>query len=496
MDQGAKANPEITQLLASALQLMPEAVLVTEVKDGSERIIFLNQAFERLTGYSMDELRGQDPTVLHSLETESLHQLLSSANSEGLPQETVLHRKDGTRFQDRITVSRWRTGGKLYSVQGHADVTQQREIENQLVLSQKREATGHLVSGLAHDFNNLLTAILVYSGLMAPKLENDAQLERYLGEIRAAAERGAQVVAELMNLGREDAAEPEMVDLGEVLGHTSDLLKRILGEDVRLNTVIEPNLYKAKVHEGRIQQVLLNLGINAKDAMPNGGEFRVGLSNQETPPAEVNLSDRSRCVLIEVRDSGTGMDSETCANIFKPFFSTKGKGKGTGLGLFTARTIIEHYHGRICVESQPGKGTTFKILLPASGAVAPVAGSKATLLLVEAEEVDRKSLDATLSQRGYKVLPAADSNQALEVAQSYSGEIALLLANIRMSGIGGPQLGEEILKVRPKIKLLFMDAQGNGSQRRIGDASNFVKKPFSPSVLVHKIEEVLNSPAS
>src|SRR5579864_6534712 len=393
LNQEARVTPEITEILASAVQLLPEAVLLAEVEDGSETIIFLNQAFEQLTGYSLEDLRGQDSAVLHSPESASLHRLLSAAGGERLSREAVLCRKDGTRFQDRITESKCRMGRKLYSVQVHADVTQQREIENRFVLAQRRESTSHLVSGLAHDFNNLLTAILVYSGLMAPKLKNNAQLERYLGEIRAAAERGAQVVAELMNLGREDAAEPEMVDLGELLGHTSDLLKRILGEDVRLNTVIEPNLYKVKVHEGRIQQVLLNLGINAKDAMPNGGEFLVRLSNQEAPSAEVNLSDRSRCVFIEVSDSGTGMDTETCANIFEPFFSTKGKGKGTGLGLFTARTIIEHYHGRIYVESQPGKGTTFKILLPVSGAVAPVAGSKATLLLVEAEEVDRKSLD-------------------------------------------------------------------------------------------------------
>src|SRR5579864_381281 len=384
LNQEARVTPEITEILASAVQLLPEAVLLAEVEDGSETIIFLNQAFEQLTGYSLEDLRGQDSAVLHSPESASLHRLLSAAGGERLSREAVLCRKDGTRFQDRITESKCRMGRKLYSVQVHADVTQQREIENRFVLAQRRESTSHLVSGLAHDFNNLLTAILVYSGLMAPKLKNNAQLERYMEEIRGAAERGAQVVAELMNLGREDAAEPALLDLGELVAQTSDLLKRVLGEDVLLSTAIEPNLHKVRVHEGRIQQVLLNLGINAKDAMPKGGNFLIRLSNQKAPITETCLSGPESYVLMEVKDSGTGMDNETCANIFKPFFSTKGKGKGTGLGLFTTRTIIDHYQGRISVESEPGKGTTFKIMLPAT-CVTPQAASKATLLLVKGE---------------------------------------------------------------------------------------------------------------
>lgn len=485
-------KPETTDVLARAVQLLPEAVLLTEVQDGAERVIFANQAFERLTGYSAEDLIGQNPGVLSTLETKSLQGLQSSISDEAPLREAVVRRKDGTHFQDRITVSQYRINEKLYSVQVHTDVTQQKEIENRFVLAQKREATGHLVSGLAHDFNNLLTAILVYAGLMAPKLKDNAQLDRYLNEIRGAAERGAQVVAELMNLGREDTAEPGLVDLGELVTQTSDLLKRVLREDIQFRTAIAPNLHKVKVHEGRIQQVLLNLGINAKDAMPLGGDLLIQLSNQEGPAME---TEPSSYVLLEVKDSGTGMDSETCANVFKPFFSTKGKGKGTGLGLFTARTIIEHYRGRIWVESDPGKGANFKILLPAAPPVALPAGGKATLLLVEGEAMARQSLEATLSLRGYKVLPVADSNQALEVAQSFSGEISLMLATIRTSDVADIKLGTEILKIRPEIKLLFMCEQSNGAHRSTGDGSDFLDTPFTPSVLVHKIEEVLNKPA-
>ena len=488
-------KPELKKILDRAVVLLSEAVLLTEIKDGQERVIFANPAFERLTGYSAKELAGWDWAAICSPEPENLPQIPAFSAGDERQRERVLRRKDGTCFLDRISISKYAAGKKLYSLQVHADVTQEREIENRFVLAQKREASSHLVNGLAHDFNNLLTAILVYSGLMAPKLKDDAKLDRYLGEIRGAAEQGAQLVAELMNLGRADSAEPELVDLGQLVGQTTDLLRRILGEDVRLNTQIQPDLHKVRVHAGRIQQVLLNLGINAKDAMPRGGDLLIRLSNQKSLPGGKDQPALERCVSMEVRDSGTGMDGDTCASLFKPFFSTKGKGKGTGLGLFTARTIIEHYRGRIRGESESGKGTIFKILLPAVPADSTSAATKATLLLVENKEAVRRSLGATLSQRGYKVLPAANSNQALAVAHSYSGKIALLLANIHGPGTGGPKLGKRILKVRPEIKLLFMAHQNNGSRRSAENRRDFVKKPFSPSVLVHKIEEVLNRPS-
>ena len=489
--RGNRVKAELNEIVTKAVEVLPEAVLLTEIENGQEKVIFVNDSFERLTGYSMEELEGQAPTILDGPDPASLRQALSSCDGDEFPRETVLCRKNGTSFIDRIRKSRYRMGNKMYSLQVHTDVTQQREIENRFLLAQKREAGSHLVSGLAHDFNNLLTAILVYSGLMEPKVKDDAQGERYLGEIRGAAERGAQVVAELMNLGREDSAEPKLIDLGELVGQSNDLLKRILREDIRLRVEVQPELHRVRVPAGRIQQVLLNLGINAKDAMPQGGDFLLRLANQESPKDE-DESAAGNWVSIEVKDNGTGMDSDTCANLFKPFFSTKGKGKGNGLGLFTSRTIIEHYGGRISVESEIGKGTVFKILLPAV-LPEPSPASKVTLLLVEGEEASRRSLNATLSQRGYKVLPAANSDQALAVAQSYSGDIALLLANVH-SPEAGPQLGKKILKVRPQIKVLFICPQNNGSHRPTENGEDFVRKPFSPSVLVHKIEEVISKP--
>lgn len=484
---------EIIEILASALQFLPEAVLLTETEAGLARVIFANQAFEHLTGFSIDELRGRDLTTLLGPETENLDALLHpSGTHEGSMLESVLYRKDGTPFRDRISQRDLRVGKRSYGVQIHSDVTQQSEIEKRFILAQKREATSHLVSGLAHDFNNLLTAILVYCGLMASKVKDDAQLQRYLDEVRGSAEQGAQLVAELMNLGREDVAEAEIVNLHELVEETTQLLKRVLGEDIRLSVEADPELHKVRVHPGRIQQVLLNLGINARDAMPRGGDLLIRLSNQELPPSAVPGPVAGSYVLLRVSDSGTGMDRETLANIFKPFFSTKGKDKGTGLGLFTAHTIVEQYHGTIDVESEVGKGTTFKILLPA--AVAGSAG-RATVLVVEDEERLRRSLDATLSLRGYKVLPVASGDQAVEVARSYPDEIALLLVDLGLRQNGISEAGKEIQKAHPKIKLLFMSEGSNDSRMLGGETKEFVKKPFSPPVLVQRIEEVLNRPS-
>ncbi|HKD13108.1 MAG TPA: ATP-binding protein [Candidatus Angelobacter sp.] len=359
---------EITQVLASAVQFLSEAVVLTETQSGLEKVIFLNEAFGQLTGYSTAELEGKDLSILRGPETENLSQLMNPQGAEqASPLVMVLYRKDGSPFWDRITRKKVSVGEKVYTVHVHSDVTRQRELRKRFILAQRREAAGHLVSGLAHDFNNLLTAILVYSGLLVPKVKEDSKLQRYLNEIRSSAERGAQLVAELMNLGREDTAEPEMVDLRELVEANTDLLKRVLGEDIRLSVVAAPDLHKTRVHRGRIQQILLNLANNSRDAMLSGGELVIQLSNHVVPstatpprPAPGNY------VLLLVKDTGIGMDRETSANIFKPFFSTKRKGEGTGLGLFTVQTIVEQYGGYICVESEKGKGAAFKVLLPSA----------------------------------------------------------------------------------------------------------------------------------
>lgn len=348
---------DITAVLALGLRFLPEAALLTETGPDWEEVIFVNQTFERLSGYSLQDLQQQGLLLLQGPGTDrsTLQQILDSSQGESVgPFEVLLYKKDSTPFWDRVKITTMETGNRSFRVQVHSDVTVQKETEKRFILAQKREVTSHLVSGVAHDFNNLLTAILVYAGLMAPKVREDAQLKRYVDEVHNSAERGSQLVDQLLNLGREETADPEPVDLSALVEENTDLLRRVLREDMQLSIQTGANVRKVRAHPGEIQRILLNLAINARDAMPHGGELLIQLANEE-----------GNGVLLLVRDNGTGMDGETLAKIFEPFV-TKGKGKGTGLGLFVVRAIVEQYQGRISVESERDKGTTFKILLPAA----------------------------------------------------------------------------------------------------------------------------------
>ena len=363
-----RAEIEISGLLASALTSLPEAVLLTEIRMDGQTIVFANESFQQLTGYRLAEIEGRDLMFLQGPETDkaALQRFLeASEDSNGGPLQVLLYNKAGVPFWDQVTARRLHCHGADYSIQVHADTTLQKEIQDQLVLSQKRETAGHLVSGIAHDFNNLLTAIMVYSGLMTPKVGPDAQ--RYLKEINASASRGAQLVAQLMDLGRQDKKEPEVINLAELLEEMQDLLKRILGENINLRIDAGENAGKVRLHPGRIQQVLLNLGINARDAMPHGGDLMISLSNlslQQQDASRFPGASAGEYAMLMIGDTGSGMDAETRANLFKPFFTTKAKGKGTGLGLFTVQAIIHQCDGHIYVESEPGEGSAFTILLP------------------------------------------------------------------------------------------------------------------------------------
>lgn len=348
---------DITAVLALGLRFLPEAALLTETGPHLEEVIFVNQSFEQLTGYSLQDLQQHGLLLLQGSGTDrsTLQQILdSSQGGSNGPFDLLLYKKDSTSFWARVKTTTMDIGDRSFRIQVHSDITFQKETEKRFILAQKREVTSHLVSGVAHDFNNLLTAILVYAGLIASKVRGDAQLKRYVDEVHNSAERGSQLVRQLLNLAPVETADPEPVDLRALVEENADLLKRVLREDMQLSIQMGVNLRKVKAHRGEIQRILLNLAINARDAMPHGGDLLIQLANEE-----------ENSVLLLVRDNGTGMDSETLAKIFEPFV-TKGKNKGTGLGLFVVRTIVEQYQGRISVESERGKGTTFKILLPAA----------------------------------------------------------------------------------------------------------------------------------
>jgi len=321
-------------------------------------------------------------TVLQGPETDpvSLHRLLCPPPEEESCQvELVLYRKDGAPFWDKVSVCRFSSEGHVCHAQTHADITRRKEMENLLVLSQKQEAAGHLVSGISHDFNNLLTAIMAYTGLMASRVPGDSQMARYIDEIQAAAQRGAQLVSQLLDLERQDTAEPVEVDPAELAEEMHDLMQRVLGENIRLRIEKDGPPARIRAPLGRLQQVLLNLGINARDAMPAGGDliFRLATVKLDVESAARYCgATEGEYVLLAVSDNGAGMDAETLTNIFKPFFTTKGRGKGSGLGLFTVDTIVRHMGGCLAVESAPGRGTTFRILLPVAVEITGNPGPK------------------------------------------------------------------------------------------------------------------------
>jgi len=470
-----------------------------EATSGVGRIIFSNEAFQQLTGFALEEIRGQDMRFLRGPETapavfEELMQ--NCATAEAAPVELVLHRKDQTGFFDRVTRKRVVVGERAFCIQVHTDISRQKEVENLLILAQRRETASHLVSGITHDFNNLLTAIMVYTGLMASKTDSDAQLSRYIDEIHAAAQRGAELVTQLLDVERQEVAEPVLLDPGELVRELHDLMQRVLGEHIKLRIEAESGLASIRASQGRLQQVLLNLGINARDAMPMGGDLVIRLANVQLEAASPDFPDvkAGNYVLFSVTDTGAGMEAETAASIFKPFFTTKERGKGSGLGLFTVATIVKQLMGHIQVESAPGQGTTFRILLPVAAGSEATPASRATLLLIE--PVDR-SLGAILSAKGYQLLFAETVEEALRIASSHPGVIEMMIAGPMHDHPGGRNQIAEIVKIRPRMKVLWKNAnEVNSRAERVPPGPAVVLTETAASeMLLRKIEELLNQPS-
>jgi len=287
------------------------------------------------------------------------------------------------------------------------------------------------------------------------------------------------------------------VAANDLLEEMHGLLERVLGEHASLRIRTGPHLEKIRIYPGRFQQALLSLVMNAHDAMPQGGNLDISLSNlqlDQPDPARFPDAAPARYVLLKVSDTGLGMDTETRARIFKPFFTTKAEGKGTGLGLFTVHTIVKQCGGHIYVESGPGQGTTFTILFPALGEPEKTEHTKPTLLLVEDEELVRRSVDAALSMRGYKVLPAANAGEAMRISQNYSGRIELMVTDLSMPAISGTELAQEMHAARPEMKVLFVSGSGDDPRMQELDVKreDFFRKPFTPAALAHKIENLLN----
>ena len=388
------------------------------------------------------------------------------------------------------------------------DITQRRDLEHRLRHAQKMEAVGRLAGGIAHDFNNLLTAITGYSALLLDELDRESPLRVKVDEILSAGRRAAALTGQLLVFSRRQVLQPTLLDLNVVVSSMDGLLRRLLGEEVRLRKTLLPGLGAIRADEGQLEQVIMNLVVNARDAMPGGGDIALSTSQVEVPVAGENghgALPPGRWVLLAVTDSGTGMDAETCSHVFEPFFTTKGPGKGTGLGLAVVYGIVQQSGGRVFVDSEPGRGSTFRVYLPQVDGKAMLrttrqlpkvaAGGGETVLVAEDEDAVRGFTVAVLTDRGYRVLEARDGFEALEVASRYGNAIDLLLTDVVMPGMNGRDLARRLLQIRPSIRVVYTSGYTDGDAAFLGLAetgSSFLPKPFLPEALAGVVRSQLN----
>jgi two-component system cell cycle sensor histidine kinase/response regulator CckA len=386
---------------------------------------------------------------------------------------------------------------------GHAgaveDLTERRYVDEQLRQAQKMEAVGKLAGGVAHDFNNILTAIHGYSELLLERPECSEPMRRDIEEVRKAAQRAGALTRQLLDFSRRQVLQSKVLDLNALLADLYNLLRRVIGEDVDLRIIPGPALRLVKADPGQLEQVILNLAVNARDAMPHGGLLTIETRNDDLDAAYVDLHpgvQPGRYVKLTVSDGGSGMDEETCSRLFEPFFTTK-VGQGTGLGLSIVYGVVQQSGGHLRVESQLGAGTTFEIYLPQTEAAAaeepeppaaePAAGGSETILLVEDELPVRDLVRTILERSGYSVLEAGDGVAALTLAQTHPGSIDLLFTDMVMPGLSGPELLQLLEPHCPSMQVLYM----SGYADRIVPGKHFLQKPFTKEALVRKVREVL-----
>ena len=385
-----------------------------------------------------------------------------------------------------------------------------RQSEELLSQSQKLEAIGQLAGGIAHDFNNLLTAINGYSELSWRMLRDEDPIRRNLEEIKKAGERAAALTRQLLAFSRRQVLQPKALDLNAVVSDLEKMLTRLIGEDIDLQAALDSKLGSVQADPGQIEQVIMNLVVNARDAMPGGGKLTIETANvylDKNYVAPLNSIAPGHYVMLAVSDTGMGMDEETIQRIFEPFFTTKEVGKGTGLGLATVYGIVKQSGGNVTVYSEPGRGTSFKIYLPRIDEIAPSAEQRLnqesseiphgteTILLAEDEDVVRKLTCEVLEMYGYRVLEAANGGSALLICERETEPIDLLLTDVVMPEMSGRELADRLLKIRPEMKILFMSGYTDNTishQGILEEGENFIQKPFSPESLALKVREILD----
>ncbi len=507
-EEREKALRRSEERFQKAFEASPAALSLRTRADG--RYLDVNERGLALLGYARAEIVGHAAEELGIwIEPAARVALEQLAREEGSVRDfpARFRTRSGEVREVISSVETLEIDGVPCLLELTEDVTERRKLEERLVQSQRLESMGRLAGGIAHDFNNLLGVILGYSSLVLSRLPEDHPVTGKVAQIQRAGERAAGLTRQLLAFSSRQVLVPTVVDLAVLLHDTEKMLGRLIGEDIELATSVAPGLGRVKADPSQIEQVLMNLVVNARDAMPEGGRLGIDLRDVtvESPlPLERGVLPPGAYVVLAVRDSGVGISDDVRDHLFEPFFTTKERGKGTGLGLATVHGIVEQSGGRISVETTLGAGTTFRVYLPRVDDAASDAGrapaaatprGSETLLLVEDEDPLREMTREILTEGGYVVLEAENGSRALEVAAAHAGPIHLLLTDVVMPGLSGPKTAERLTALRPGTRVLFASGYTAGELGPHGvlDPSvEFLQKPYTPDDLLARIRDVLD----
>lgn len=502
---------QTSQYLTIAIEQSAESVTITNTAGA---ILYVNPAFEQTSGYTRAEVIGQTPQILSSgKHDKSFYRKMWKTITDGRVWQGrfVNKKKDGTFYTAETSISPIRgDNGEIISyVSVQRDVTRELQLEEQYQQAQKMQAVGLLAGGIAHDFNNLLTAINGFAEMIQFELSPNDPLQELVNTIRYSGKRAADLIQQLLVFSRKQIAEPKIVNFNSVVSNTSKLLMRLIEENIEVETNLSPALWSVKIDPTQVEQVVVNLAVNARDAMSNGGRLTIETENVviDDKGAAAHLDmEPGEYAMLAVSDTGVGMSEEVKAHIFEPFFTTKAEGKGTGLGLATVFGIVKQNEGHIWVYSEPDYGTTFKVYLPRAkeGRATSRSPRRAneilkgteTILLVEDESAVRDLALYVLRRQGYTVLEATNGEEALQLTKSHSDQIDLLLTDTVMPKMGGEALIEQFRELRPTTKILLTSGYTDKNFMRGGEAAAnyiaFIPKPFSAVELTQKVRAVLD----
>ena len=495
------------------LESAPDPMVVVN-REG--RIVLVNAQAEETFGYRREDLLGQPMDILvpKRLQAECLEyrtRFLRAPQKSPMGATLEIHglRRDGNEFPVEIKLSLLETEEGLWGCAAIRDLTERRKLEQQFRQAQKMESIGTLAGGIAHDFNNLLTVILSYGSSLTEELPKNSKHRRSAEQVYSAAERGAALTSQMLAFSRKQVFQLRVVNLNDIVRNLLKMLQRIIGEHIEIKMTLAEDLVRVRADAGQLEQVLMNLSVNARDAMPQGGRLTLETRNVELDEDFVRAHIGSAAgphTLLAVSDTGMGMDAETQARIFEPFFTTKGPGHGTGLGLAMVYGVVKQSGGYIAVHSQVGQGTTFQIYLPQVAEKAETSESKKpqrdrkqgseTVLLVEDDAAVRELVDSMLTAQGYNVLVSRDPQDVETICERHAGRIHLLLTDMVLPGMSGREIAKRVGSLRPDVKVLFMSgytddalAHSHGFEEPLA----FLQKPFSSVTLATKIREVLDA---